>query len=158
MAKKLSGAARRKLAKERAAAIANERIAAGDDPVTVAFAALGEPDLDDPTTVMEWSRRVQATALLLALTQPMTETLRERLKWAKELSFVIGATHARSLVERRLKKIEEKFVRGAATHEHGAAVATSSRSALRAGRKAERRGPLSGSVPGDPPKDEPDDE
>jgi hypothetical protein len=154
MAKKLSGAQRRKLEKERAATVEAEQAAAGDDPVAVAFKGLGAPDLEDPVVFLEWTRKVQATALWLALNQPFTETLRERLKWAKELSFVIGATHARSLIERRLKKLEEKLGRGAGTNEHRPAVSSSSGSALRAGRKADRRGPLSGPVPGDPPEED----
>ncbi|GAC1660293.1 MAG: hypothetical protein PVS2B1_17140 [Candidatus Dormibacteraceae bacterium] len=155
MSKKPSGAQNRRRARERSQALEAERIANDDDPVTAEFEQLGRPDIDDPVTQLEWARKALGLCAWMAMTFPLTESLRERIKCVRELAFVMGTTHARSLVERRLKKLEKDHgVHRNEGKNDGAAVSATSGSALRTGRKAERRGALSRPVPGDSTEDD----
>lgn len=77
-----------------------------DDGVA-AFAALGPPPLDDPNTALRWIRQVQLVAVNLALSAPMTDALRERLKFAKDLCATVGMTHSRAAMEHEIKALRD---------------------------------------------------
>lgn len=73
------------------------------------FSKLGPPPLDEPETALEWVRRAQLIATQVAITKPLTDALRERLKWAKDLSAVIGMTFSRSSQEAKVKELETQL-------------------------------------------------
>lgn len=151
MADKPSGAEYAKARRQRAEALEAERIANGTDPTINAFLKLGEPPIDDPVLALGWYRKALLTCGWLTMTQPLTETLRERVRMVREVGAVIGMTHSKAVVETRLRTLEDS-ARGPANRRSNARPATSpepASPALRAGRKAKRRSPVSGSMPGD---------
>jgi len=121
-----------------------------DDDGSTEFEQLGQPPLDDSYTALDWVRKVQLMATHLAMTRPITDALRERFKWAKDLSAVLGMTHQREALESRVKQLEAKLKAaerqlGAVKKERGNAVP---RPPTARGQR-NRRGPRA--LPPDPP-------
>jgi hypothetical protein len=103
--KKPSGAEYRKRRREAKKAIERER-AEGIDDGAGEFGRLGSPPLDNPETALAWVRRYQLTAMYIAATHPLTDALRERLKYVREFGATIGMTAQRSELEELAERLE----------------------------------------------------
>lgn len=89
-------------AREHGIPIAEPDSADGSDE----FTQLGPPPLDDPDTALLWVRKFQLVALHVAATKPLSDQLRERLRFVKDLGATLGMTQNRSELEQRVKGLE----------------------------------------------------
>ncbi len=141
---KPSGAARRKEKRLKSDAELDSETGGGE-----AFDVLGEPDLDDPATALEYVRRAQLIAFS-QICKSRTLPQRERWRLIKELSAVVGMTSNRSALESRTAKLEKmlkaKQQAGAVRDERGPV-------AKPATARGQRRPPKI--VPADAPDEEP---
>ena len=117
MAKQLSGAQKRKRKLEAERQAAAKKAAALGVPIvrpsayapqdgSDEFDQLGPPPLDNPEVALTWVRRYQLTALHVAATKPLTDSLRERLRFVKDFGATIGMTQNRSDLEELAERLE----------------------------------------------------
>lgn len=113
--KQLSGAAKRKKAAVTKAAVAVQAKALGLIPADGApadngasnYDVLGDPDIDDAATGLEYVRKAQLIAFGEVCRDPsITKETRWRL--IKEMGQSMGFTHVKANVESRLAKAEKK--------------------------------------------------
>lgn len=119
--------------------VAKGAVLAPTDDGAAEFAELGRPPLDNPAVAMGWVRKVQLIALRMAVTAPSSDAVRERLKWAKDLSAAIGMTHSKSSMEERLLDLEKRLAIKPAAASSNNVMAASAEPSLHAPRRAERR-------------------
>lgn len=115
--KRPSGAAKRKAAREKKDAELDGEVGGSED-----FEVLGDPDLTDPSTALEYVRRAQLIAFG-QICRSKTIPTRERWRLIKEYGAVLGMTHNRAELEARTKKLEgllkAKQAAGAVRFERG---------------------------------------
>jgi hypothetical protein len=75
------------------------------DDGSAAFAEIGPPP-EDPDMALAWSRRYQLQALHVSGTAPLTDALRERLKFIERFSSSVGMTQNRTSIEEIAERLE----------------------------------------------------
>jgi hypothetical protein len=108
LAKQLSGAQKRKLKREREDAERREVLGIdGESKEHEAFAELGPPDLNNPDTALDFTRKYLLISLHQIGVDPSLPA-RDRWRMIKDTAQAIGMTHPRASIESKFKKLKSK--------------------------------------------------